>query len=80
MHTVHSFLQMYQSFLDSLVPFQVPRWIFSVLLLVVYGIRVFYLRGWYIVTYALAIYLLNLFIAFLSPKFDPILEEEEEIG
>ena len=38
----------------------------------------------FIVTYALAIYLLNLLIAFLSPKFDPgndlgndILEEEE---
>ena len=40
----------------------------------------FILQGWYIVSYALAIYLLNLFIAFISPKFDPIMEEEEEIG
>jgi hypothetical protein len=29
------------------------------------------LQGWYIVTYALGIYLLNLFISFLSPKVDP---------
>ena len=26
----------------------------------------------------MGIYLLNLFLAFLSPKFDPALEEEEE--
>jgi len=35
------------------------------------------LQGWYIVTYALAIYLLNIFIAFISPKFEPLLEEED---
>ncbi len=29
---------------------------------------VFLFQGWYIVTYALGIYLLNLFIAFLTPK------------
>jgi len=31
----------------------------------------FCLQGWYIITYALGIYLLNLFIAFLTPKIDP---------
>lgn len=34
------------------------------------------LQGWYIVTYALGIYHLNLFIAFLSPKVDPSLLDE----
>lgn len=34
------------------------------------------LQGWYIVTYALGIYHLNLFIAFLSPKVDPSLMED----
>ena len=41
------------------------------------------LQGWYIVTYALGIYHLNLFIAFLSPKVDPSLMEDSgtvEIG
>jgi len=33
-------------------------------------------QGWYIVTYALGIYHLNLFIAFLSPKIDPALDYE----
>ena len=35
------------------------------------------LQGWYIVTYALGIYHLNLFIAFLSPKMDPALSDYE---
>ncbi len=33
------------------------------------------LQGWYIVTYALAIYHLNLFLAFLTPKIDPAMSE-----
>ena len=47
------------------------------MLLVIYAVRVMLLQGWYIVTYALAIYLLNIFIAFISPKFEPLLEEED---
>ena len=39
-------------------------------------LRVFYLQGWYIVTYALGIYYLNLFIAFLTPKVDPQFEDD----
>lgn len=41
-----------------------------------YMIRVFYLQGWYIVTYALGIYYLNLFIAFLTPKVDPVMDDD----
>ena len=33
------------------------------------------LQGWYIVTYALAIYHLNLLLAFLTPKIDPAMAE-----
>ena len=73
-------MQRYQKFLDDLVPYKVPRWVFVVALVVVYAVRVTLLQGWYIVTYALAIYILNLFIAFLSPKFDPALQEENENG
>jgi hypothetical protein len=43
---------------------------------VAYFVRVFAAGGWYIVTYTLGIYLLNLLLAFLSPKFDPAGEEE----
>ena len=34
-------------------------------------------QGWYIVTYALAIYHLNLLLAFLTPKIDPAMAEYE---
>lgn len=35
------------------------------------------MQGWYIVTYALAIYHLNLLLAFLTPKIDPAMAEFE---
>ena len=34
------------------------------------------IQGWYIVSYALGIYLLNLFIAFLTPRIDPAVEQD----
>uniref|UniRef100_A0A915PQH8 Protein RER1 n=1 Tax=Setaria digitata TaxID=48799 RepID=A0A915PQH8_9BILA len=37
-----------------------------------------YRLGFYIVTYALGIYYLNLFLAFLTPKIDPALDFESE--
>jgi len=36
-----------------------------------YCVRVYLLNGWYIITYGLGIYLLNLLIGFLSPQIDP---------
>lgn len=66
--------------MDSIVPYRIPRWIVSVVLLLIFAVRVFVLEGWYIVTYALAIYLLNLFIAFISPKFDPAGGDDAETG
>ncbi|KAJ8966957.1 hypothetical protein NQ314_003179 [Rhamnusium bicolor] len=35
-------------------------------------------QGWYIITYALGIYHLNLFIAFLTPKIDPAMDFDGE--
>ncbi|UYV68654.1 RER1 [Cordylochernes scorpioides] len=70
----------YQHLLDRWTPHTASRWIFSVLLLLAYMVRVLYLQGWYIVTYALGIYHLNLFIAFLTPKIDPAFSEDLEDG
>jgi hypothetical protein len=55
-------------------PHSTERWAFTGVALFIYFLRVFIAQGWYIVTYALGIYLLNLFLAFLQPKFDPSLE------
>lgn len=42
--------------------------------------RILVVQGWYIVAYCLGIYLLNLFLAFLQPKFDPSLDSTEDEG
>jgi hypothetical protein len=73
----------FQSLLDQSTPFVLYRWIGSITLLILFGLRIIFAQGWYIVAYALAIYLLNLFLAFLSPKFDPssdALDNEMEDG
>ncbi|KAM7249733.1 hypothetical protein ACFE04_026056 [Oxalis oulophora] len=41
----------------------------------IYVLRVYYVQGFYVVSYGLGIYILNLLIGFLSPKVDPELEQ-----
>ncbi|CAI9110223.1 OLC1v1010217C1 [Oldenlandia corymbosa var. corymbosa] len=64
----------YQSLLDKWNPYVLNRWIASSILLIVYFLRVLYLRGFFVVSYGLGIYLLSLLIGFISPKVDPDLE------
>jgi len=66
----------YQKLLDSTTPHTIPRWIGSVVLFILYLVRVWFAGGWYIITYALGIYMLNLLIGFLSPKVDPEMDSE----
>lgn len=72
--------QTYQRLLDAWTPYALTRWLVAVLLLVAFMGRIVYLQGWYIVTYALGIYHLNLFIAFLTPKIDPATSDDYEDG
>lgn len=72
--------QTHQQTLDRLTPYTAVRWILFFALILAYLLRVYILQGWYIVTYALGIYLLNLFIAFLTPKIDPAVHEVDEDG
>ncbi|RHY47790.1 hypothetical protein DYB35_001675 [Aphanomyces astaci] len=46
-------------------------WIAPAVLLTLYLVRVYYLNAFHIITYGLGIYLLNLFIGFLSPQINP---------
>jgi len=41
-------------------------------------LRIIALQGFYIVTYALFIYYLNMFLSFLTPKIDPAFEMDSE--
>ncbi|KAL6042627.1 Protein rer1a [Balamuthia mandrillaris] len=63
--------QHYQKILDDVNPWLRGRWAATACLALLYCLRVYYLAGWYIVSYALGIYLLNLLIGFLSPQVDP---------
>jgi hypothetical protein len=47
------------------------------LVLLLYTLRVWFLRGFYIVSYGLGIYNLNLLLGFLTPQVDPELEGPE---
>jgi len=71
------FSRAYQSYLDKSTPYVTYRWIGSGTVLLMFFLRIFLSEGWYIVAYSLAIYLLNLFLAFLQPKFDPSLTQDE---
>ncbi|EDW84853.1 protein RER1 [Drosophila tropicalis] len=76
--------QIYQSNLDRSTPHTRLRWGFAGFLLLLFVLRIFLYHGWYIVCYALGIYHLNLFIAFLTPKidpeFDPYSQDDEDEG
>lgn len=76
--TYRSLVQKYNNAVGILTPYTLYRWIFTISLIIIYLVRTLALHGWYIVTYALGIYLLNIFLAFLSPKFDPALEMDDE--
>ncbi|KAJ3386782.1 hypothetical protein HDU84_001284 [Entophlyctis sp. JEL0112] len=68
----------FQALLDSSTPHWQMRWATTAGILLIYFVRVFLLSAYYIVTYSLGIYLLNLFLGFLQPKFDPAVESMEE--
>lgn len=72
--------QLHQTQLDKWTPHTKTRWVFAFIFIALFLIRVFTKQGWYIVTYALGIYHLNLFIAFLTPKIDPALDLDDDQG
>jgi len=47
-----------------------------IIMLAAYGIRVYSIQGFYIITYGLGIYILNLLIGFLSPRDEPDLAHD----
>ncbi|SCW02600.1 LAFE_0F10154g1_1 [Lachancea fermentati] len=70
--------QLYQLYLDRTTPHIKYRWICLAGLLAVFFLRIVFAQGWYVVCYGLGIFLLNQFLAFLTPKFDVSLQQDEE--
>eukprot|EP00042_Codosiga_hollandica_P030945 m.183555 g.183555 ORF g.183555 m.183555 type:complete len:271 (+) comp53502_c0_seq1:176-988(+) len=67
----YTFTRRHQKALDDFTPYVTARWIITGAFLFLYATRTFILQGWYIIAYALGIYLLNLFVQFLTPQIDP---------
>lgn len=61
----------YQLLLDASTPHWALRWTFSLVILIIFMMRIVVAQGWYVICYGLSIYYLNLFIGFLSPRIDP---------
>ncbi|KAI6206456.1 Protein RER1 [Aphelenchoides besseyi] len=68
----------YQHYLDRLTPYTGVRWGIAILTIFLFCWRIFAVQGFYIVTYALFIYYLNMFLAFLTPRIDPAFEMDSE--
>ncbi|XP_010548318.1 PREDICTED: protein RER1D-like [Tarenaya hassleriana] len=68
------FSRSFQNYLDSSAPHAGRRWLVTLAAAVIYVCRVYYAQGFYVVSYGLATYILNLLIGFLSPKVDPEIE------
>ena len=68
------YLQRYQVLLDKATPHTGYRWAGWLALALLYFLRVYLVQGFFIVTYALGIFNLNLLIGFISPQVDPEME------
>ncbi|KAK4793917.1 hypothetical protein SAY86_011911 [Trapa natans] len=66
--------RIYQFYLDKSTPHATYRWIGTLVTVAMYALRVYYVEGFYVVSYGLGIYMLNLLIGFLSPLVDPEIE------
>ena len=83
--SLRNYAGLFQAQLDRTTPHTLNRWGCTALLLVLFFARILLAQAYFILCYGLGIYLLNLFLAFLQPKFDPSLaadlaESEVEEG
>lgn len=62
--------------MDKSTPHPGARWTIFGVLLALFLVRILSSQGFYVIAYALGIYLLNIFLLFLSPRFDPAHEDE----
>ena len=58
----------WQYWVDKSVVYGYSRWAGLGVALVLFGLRIYLLNGWFIVAYGLGIFLLNLLIGFISPQ------------
>lgn len=72
------FINTHNYYIDKTTLYIKTRWILLLFLLIIYIVRVYHQAGFYVVSYALAIYILNLFLRFLTPhNIEEIYEQYE---
>lgn len=71
----HAVSRRYQHLLDKSTPHVLRRWIGFAAIVFIYALRVYFVQGFYIITYGLGIYILQLLLAFLSPQVDPEIQD-----
>ncbi|CAI0462053.1 unnamed protein product [Linum tenue] len=73
------FSRIFQHYLDRSAPLPLQRWLGTLVVALIYVWRIYSVQGFYVVSYGLGIYVLNLLIGFLSPKVDPEVEALESL-
>lgn len=63
------------AYLNKSILYLKTRWLAFFACLIFYVVRVYFISGFFVVTYGLGIYLLNLLIGFISPQIDPETDE-----
>ncbi|GAB2291283.1 Protein rer1b [Dionaea muscipula] len=76
----NEFARAFQYYLDKSTPLPLHRWLGTIGIALIYVLRVYNVQGFYVVSYGLGIYILNLLIGFLSPKIDPELEAMDGVS
>eukprot|EP00762_Andalucia_godoyi_P003294 ANDGO_06679.mRNA.1 Protein RER1B len=79
-HLISGLRTRFRRLLDRVHPYSTGRWIFLGVLFLAYILRVYLGGGWYVVTYGLGIYSLNLLVLFISPLHDPEVDANDDDG
>ena len=65
---------------DKIIVYKFQRWFLILILTLIYLFRMFWVKGYYALTYCIGIHFLNSFIAFISPLEDPEDDLPEDIS
>ncbi|PWA93464.1 Retrieval of early ER protein Rer1 [Artemisia annua] len=68
------FLRLYQIYLDKTVPHRCLRWLAAAILASIFTLRVIYLRGFYLVSFCLGIYVSFMLLMFTTPHVNDDME------
>jgi hypothetical protein len=75
---VRQWARVYKRKLDGYILYTKQRWAFTAVVYFLYLVRVFTHGGYYVISYLLGLYVLQGFVAFMTPQGLPTLDEEEE--